>query len=280
MCWDKTGTLTTSDLYFEKLDPSVSSTFQGATTECRFTSTDLETNPYTLERVMVACHQLTNVDNNMIGHSLDIETVKHTKWRLSNDINQITINSTTLPLEGVMNPPVASTDFVNGLSHRMLIFKRFEFDAQLQASSVIAASEKEAREGNLTVYCKGSPEAMLHLCISETLPDNFTQVLHSYSIMGFYVIACGYRKFGSIPTAVTLSTLKRKSVERELTFLGLLLFQNPLKEEAIKTIESLRESQIRNVIITGVLFTANIGQHVNSHSCVSPAKAMPTCASD
>lgn len=238
MCWDKTGTLTVPELFFVGMDRALNQNFSGV---------DDVLNPVyevgTLEETMVCCHQLVKVDDILIGNALDSETVRKSNWTMDHDNADINIQGIAYPLVCTMRPPTA----LNRTLTDMFVLKRFEFDAHLQASSVICGTLAELNAGISSVYAKGSPEAMMQLCIPSTLPPNFSENLAKYSIQGYYVIACGYRQF----QVQDYNKIKRKEVEKDLVFLGLLLYQNPLKSEAIDTMYKLKKAQIRNVIITG-----------------------------
>lgn len=246
MCWDKTGTLTVPELLFQSVDRAISSHFQGPTEKLNFTSQYVNKSPQSLERVMVSCHQVTKINDNFIGHSLDIEALRFAKWKFVDDINNIIIDDIPLQVIEEIAPP---TEPETGDVSNIYILKRFEFDAQLQACSVISTSKVEAERGDFYAYCKGSPEAMLQICIPESIPENFNETMQKYFMKGYYVIACGYKKMKL--KASCLTSIERKSVESELEFLGFLLFQNPLKEDSTQTIQHLKDSKIRNVIVTG-----------------------------
>ncbi|KAI8907999.1 hypothetical protein EDD86DRAFT_208692 [Gorgonomyces haynaldii] len=247
MCWDKTGTLTVSELHFIGVDRVQHKQFRGLEDTVNFSSHYIQSEIDCIERVMISCHQVTNVDNVLLGHSLDIETVSQTNWKVLDSFSpSINIGYEPIAIVGQMTP---KSDISGGASD-VFILKRFEFDASLQCSSVICTTFSDMQKDAYTVYTKGSPEALLHLCKPETIPDNFQTQLQQYSIQGYYVIACAYRPFDK-PRNLEMQQLRRKSVEQDLVFLGFMLYQNPLKEESKETISLLKQAQIRSIIITG-----------------------------
>lgn len=58
----------------------------------------------------------------------------------------------------------------------MDVLKRFEFSAKLQRMSVIASKNE-----NYFVFSKGSPEKIIELCQSESVPVDFEQTLNHYA---------------------------------------------------------------------------------------------------
>ena len=72
----------------------------------------------------------------------------------------------------------------------LLIVKRFDFESKLQRMSVIA---KHASDGTLRAYVKGSPEKIAELCVPQSLPANYQEILSTYTTKGLRVIALAHR---------------------------------------------------------------------------------------
>ncbi|OPL32787.1 putative 13a3-like cation-transporting atpase, partial [Mytilus galloprovincialis] len=49
-------------------------------------------------------------------------------------------------------------------------------------------------DDHMVLYCKGAPEKVTSLCDPETVPDNFHEILHQYSVQGYRIIALAYRQ--------------------------------------------------------------------------------------
>jgi len=77
---------------------------------------------------------------------------------------------------------------------------------------------------------KGSPEWIIELCDKNTIPDDFDPVLEQYTSQGLWVIALSYKE---IPNAKDeeIVNYERDQVEKNLKFLGLLIFVNKIKEK-------------------------------------------------
>lgn len=72
-----------------------------------------------------------------------------------------------------------------------------------------------------------------------------------YASSGFRVIAVAYKTFDHKFTWRKSQRVKREEIEHGLTFLGLLVMQNTLKEMTISVMKELRAANLRCVMITG-----------------------------
>ena len=246
MCWDKTGTLTESELRFSSVDRVTKAVFDGPTSQLVDISA-LE--KPSLEHCMVLCHSV-NVqdDGKLLGHSLDIEMVRSTGWSLFLPTELEALSKThSRPFVCAMKPTTNS-------DKTFVVHKRFDFDAHLQRSSVIASLDS-SEDSEWLVIAKGSPEAIRLVCKPETLPSNYYALCQTYALRGLYVIACAYRNIdpAEFPnkSASQLSMARRERMDKNLSFLGFMLFENRLKPETLSTIHELKDAQIRSVIITG-----------------------------
>ncbi|HET9030260.1 MAG TPA: magnesium-translocating P-type ATPase [Candidatus Aquilonibacter sp.] len=93
-----------------------------------------------------------------------------------------------------------------------------------------------------TLITKGAPESVLACCVD--VPENARNALSRYFAAGARVIAVASRE---LPNAVDA----RVEDERELTLQGFLLFDDPPKASAARSIERLRRLGIQIRIVTG-----------------------------
>lgn len=112
------------------------------------------------------------------------------------------------------------------------IFRRFEFDSDLQRMSVVTKVLPAQGSEYLNVYAKGSPEMMATIMDKSTIPLNYSQMLKEYTSNGYRVLAIGSKR---------LETMEYKSITREqaeegLSFDGFEVFENKLKPETKKAI--------------------------------------------
>ena len=99
----------------------------------------------------------------------------------------------------------------------------------------------------------GSPEKVAALSKQETVPVNFHKTLHFYADQGYRVIALAWRQLDVKVSFHQMSRLKRDEVERDLTFLGLMVMRNSLKPSTHGVIRELKAADIRPVMVTGNL---------------------------
>ena len=94
------------------------------------------------------------------------------------------------------------------------------------------------------IFTKGAPEVMLDICLPESLPTNFEELLHHYTHSGFRVIACAYKQVSS-------ADIDRETAESDLAFAGFIIFENKLKKSTKSTLKTLKEAEIRTIMCTG-----------------------------
>ena len=126
------------------------------------------------------------------------------------------------------------------------IVKRFDFVPKLQRMSVIT---KNVNENYDKIFCKGSHEKLKELCIPETIPSNFNDILNKYAIKGFLILALGFKTIKM--SYVQSQQITREKAERRLIFLGLLIVQNKLKEETKPTLNILKQAGLKMVMAVG-----------------------------
>ena len=78
------------------------------------------------------------------------------------------------------------------------IMKQFTFSSDLQRMSVLVRSLPQTDPRRTDVFVKGSPEMISQLCLPDTMPDQFNQVLAKYAHCGYRVLALAH-KVMSIP---------------------------------------------------------------------------------
>jgi len=179
---------------------------------------------------MVTTHSVSKVRGALLGHPVDVRMFESTKW----DMRDPTSESDKHTLQ-IMSSP--------GNSRQIEILRRFEFEPALQRMSVIIKNS----DGKIYLCSKGSPEAIRSLSVS--VPETFEKVLRDKAAEGVYVLGCGYRE---LPIKIdVVNELKRTEVENNLSFAGLLSFENKLKSDSVDTINQLLGADIAVVMITG-----------------------------
>lgn len=190
---------------------------------------------------MSTCHSLGLFNDHPIGHPIDEEMFKFTKS---------IIKKHNLSAD---NQSLNSYSVYFNQKHQFQIIKRFTFTSKNQRMSVIIRKNEalnQSSDQNFRVYCKGAPEKVYSLCKTESLPCNFNSILIKLTSKGYRIlgICMKYLAYTSINDVITI---KRDVIESDMTFLGFIIFHNPLKPATFSSIKSLRESKYNLVICTG-----------------------------
>ncbi|KFM62161.1 putative cation-transporting ATPase 13A3, partial [Stegodyphus mimosarum] len=101
------------------------------------------------------------------------------------------------------------------------------------------------------VYLKGAPELVASLSRSETVPENFKDVLEFYTRQGFRVLGIGSKALPEDIKWDDVLRMPREQLECGLQFHGLLVLQNRLKPQTIPTLKILKDADIRTIMVTG-----------------------------
>ncbi|KAL6452467.1 YPK9 Vacuolar cation-transporting ATPase YPK9 [Candida maltosa Xu316] len=231
MCFDKTGTLTEDgldvlglhlannaqgrkEIVFEELVEDIDNL-----KTVRKSDHDTNNGKFLLG-CMTACHSLRNIDNELLGDPLDVKMFEFTRWNYKED-------------------PVSSKAIVYKKNDSYEVIKEFEFLAPLRRMSVVTTQSNKHY-----VFTKGAPEVMLDICLPESLPTNFDELLHHYTHSGYRVIACAYKQIND-------GSIERDDAESGLIFTGFIIFENKLKKSTKSTLKTLRKAEIRTIMCTG-----------------------------
>ncbi len=123
------------------------------------------------------------------------------------------------------------------------------FDAERKRMTTL---HTEANE--VIAYTKGSPEAVLPLCVNKLTGGGETAVdrdallrqAEAMAADGLRVLAFAYRRWASLPEG-----MPHVSVEKELVFLGFAGLIDPPREEVKEAVAQCRSAGITPVMITG-----------------------------
>ncbi|XP_059486212.1 polyamine-transporting ATPase 13A3-like isoform X2 [Neocloeon triangulifer] len=250
VCFDKTGTLTEEGLDLWGVLPINNGTFSAAITEFPLKSDSVSARIDELTMAMASSHSLTLIDGRLSGDPLDLKMFESTGWLLEEPaIDDSSKYDTMCPT--VVQPP--RPDLLMSSQHAEIevpqvgIFRQFPFSSSLQRMCVVV---RALWESEFRIFCKGAPEAVISLCRADTVPKDFLTILHSHTRQGLRVLALAGRKL-KVSAYHRIHRLAREDVEAEMTLLGLLVMENRLKKDSAKVICSLRESNIRCIMVTG-----------------------------
>lgn len=282
VCWDKTGTLTLSGLSWVGIEPASDGVFIGfreSSSPPPPTASNVQEGALPedarqiaklgyLRKCLATCHGVNYIGGEISGHMVDMEMFKSTGWSFAvasegnsaeDNANLSTIMLGQHKLDVVVKLVDSSSSIPNLAPAALYVVKRFEFDAAIQRNTVVCIepnSIKSDNSGDILVFSKGSPEAIKNVCKPKSVPAKFHAIYQHYAAKGFYVLACAYKILnpdtsGSDFSQQSISTIRREKMEKDLTFLGFFILQNPIKQESFPTLNALSNADIRSVIITG-----------------------------
>ncbi|KAF7173245.1 hypothetical protein CNMCM5623_005483 [Aspergillus felis] len=266
VCFDKTGTLTedgldvlgvrtvTQDLRFTDLKADLASL--ASTSSSGVGATVGSQQHKNIVHAMATCHSLRVVDGELMGDPLDVKMFQFTGWSYQENGSESTEPhgpkyETIMP--PIARPPNQITDLGGqiGASQTVPIelgvLRNFEFVSELRRASVVV---RQFGDGGASFFVKGAPESLKTICVPDSLPHDFDELLTYYTHKGYRVIACAARYEPKL-SWMRAQKLTRELVERDLEFMGFIIFENKLKSNTTGTITELSNAGIRNVMCTG-----------------------------
>ncbi|KAF9132248.1 hypothetical protein BGW39_000500 [Mortierella sp. 14UC] len=277
MCFDKTGTLTEDGLdvlgvQCANAETGRFGTLLNCVEDLRAVPDSMQERGTSLLLAMATCHSVKSLNGELIGDPLDLKMFDFTQWILeegglgarTSSVSEAAHNQSKGIAGGIVStvvrPPGAKQFNLNDvLTHHptemsesetfleLGIIRCFEFVSSLRRMSVIV---KKLHSPGMDIYVKGAPEAMTDICLKESLPSNYAERLSYYTQHGYRVIACATKSMPNL-NFVRAQRVKREQVESDLTFLGLIVFENKLKPTTAPIIATLANAQIRQVMCTG-----------------------------
>ncbi|XP_074653844.1 polyamine-transporting ATPase 13A3-like isoform X2 [Tubulanus polymorphus] len=285
ICFDKTGTLTEDGLDLWGVVPTESAEFSSVIMNI----SHMTRGPFLA--AMATCHSLTMIDGELTGDPLDLKMFEATQWVFEEPGEEVTRFDSLVPTvvsppgetlnidsidennfqvlqepgrdsskydmiaPTVVMPCTKDTfaseqiaDDENQPPYEIGIVRQFTFTSALQRMSVIT---RTLGQGHMDLYAKGAPEKIASLCLKQTIPENFHNILQQYTMQGFRVIAVAWRPLDQKLSWHQAQRINRDQVECNLEFLGLIVMQNTLKPETTPIIQKLHRANIRTVMVTG-----------------------------
>ncbi|KAK1240625.1 hypothetical protein MKX07_004653 [Trichoderma sp. CBMAI-0711] len=249
MCFDKTGTLTEDglDVLGVRVVSADDHRFSDVISEPRLfeqreTSRSSQAILQAALHAMATCHSLRSVDGELVGDPLDLKMFEFTGWSFEEGKHNIMEGEDEE--SGSLSPSIASPP---DKSIQLGVLKSFEFVSQLRRSSVIVRHFGR-KDGD--IFVKGAPEAMRDICRPESIPKDYDELLSYYTHGGYRVIGCATRHLNRL-SWVKAQKMSRPEVERDLDFIGFIIFENKLKPSTAGVLKELKESNIATVMVTG-----------------------------
>ncbi|KAI8866746.1 P-type ATPase [Ramicandelaber brevisporus] len=234
ICFDKTGTLTDEDLVVEGVSASIPSA-----ADPKMLIDAIHAPPET-SIVLAAAHALVKLDDDagtIVGDPMERVAVESAGWELHcNDI--VTPINTDVSDDGVVYGP-----------RHIVIKRRFQFSSALRRMSTVAVYKTSSVSSHF-VAVKGAPETIKSMLVNA--PSYYDDTFKHFMRRGSRVLALAYRNLNvSQMTNAQLNALHRDEVERDLTFVGFLVFHCPLKSDSKAAVDMLNNSSHRVTMITG-----------------------------
>ncbi|KAK7203656.1 cation transporting ATPase [Myxozyma melibiosi] len=216
-CFDKTGTLTGEDLVLEGIAGLLSSPTD---------LLDVKQVAHNTTLVLTTAHALVRLDEGeVVGEPMEKATLKALGWSIGK------------------NDTLQSNNKTGGQT-KVRILRRFQFSSALKRSSSIATSSNK-----YFISAKGAPETVRGML--REIPEKYEETYKYFTRRGSRVLALGIRFLPDDLSTAKTNNFTREEVERDLTFAGFLVFNCPLKPDAIEAVKMLNESSHRVVMITG-----------------------------
>lgn len=130
------------------------------------------------------------------------------------------------------------------------IIREFPFSSSSQRMGVIV---RRLNGMTFEYFCKGSPEMLLNFVRKESVPENFHDVLESYTQEGYRVIALAHKELKL--SYAKVQKIQKEIIEKDLTLLGLIVMENRLKPDTTSCIQALNDANIRVIMVTGKTFS-------------------------
>ena len=221
-CFDKTGTLTSELLSFEGLLCLPSKGGEEERVE-RGKEIGVEA-----QKVIGGCHSLVLLDSSLQGDPMEVASMEGIEWSTNGECS-----------------------FSKSRKTSVTVLQRFHFTSfEKRMTTIVKASTGGKGEEGM-VCMKGAAE-VVYTFLKEKPPLYFPTI-EKWSRRGYRILSLAYKPFPLPPPSSpsSLGLVERSQVERELLFLGFLLFECPLKSPSFPAISQLAHSNHFLVILTG-----------------------------
>merc|ERR1719201_446005 len=171
--------------------------------------------------VLASCHTVGMVGGQLVGPELEVRMLEASGYHFAKEGGR-----------SFLHPGGARADVVRAL----------EFDHDRMTSGALVRAG-----GKAVLMVKGSYERVGTLC---PVPKDYKAVTTQTASDNYYILGVAYREVKDSEVE-KLTHAPRADVEKDLKFLGLLLFRNQLKPDSASAIAALRAGNIRTVMCTG-----------------------------
>ncbi len=227
-------------------------TLGSATVICSDKTGTLTQNKMTVEKIFWndKIKDLTNISENQIDDELNKLVYAN---MLCNDTKVSSDGTLTGdPTETALVDMAFKLDFDPSIYDRTPRLEEVPFDSDRKLMTTV-----NEVDGKYIVYTKGGIDELLNRCNSYEINGEIKTDLSSYSNKirqenenmakeALRVLGCAYKEIDHIPTKKEM-----KTIESNLTFIGMVGMIDPPREEAKKAVEKCKTAGIKTVMITG-----------------------------
>ncbi|MFH1229096.1 MAG: cation-translocating P-type ATPase [Candidatus Aenigmatarchaeota archaeon] len=225
ICSDKTGTMTTNEMTVEKVwypNKTINVTGVGFEPKGEFLSEGNRIDPKEDAQLQMILR---------ISKMCNDSVLKEGEWKIIGD-----------PTEGALKVLAKKAHFEEDCPR----VKEIPFSSERKIMSTV-----HDIKGNYIAYAKGAPEFMLRCCnkmypnkeLTKKERDTITRTIHELADDGLRVLGFAYKKLGMRYSV--------DSVEKNMTFVGLVAMMDPPRKETKAAIKLCREAGIKVVMLTG-----------------------------
>lgn len=189
-----------------------------------------------------SCHAVGYMEDKLVGNEVELKMFASTQWKLIEE--EVMDDSGQEEIRTI----VESSDGKYALE----LLKRFEFDHHRMCMSVIV---QDLQTNRRFVFCKGSYEKIEEIALQSTVPSDYAMRAEKLARDGCYVLGIAYKEIpasGGGEDGIKFDQQQtREDIESDLNLLGLIMFQNDLKDDSADVLSTLKDGGIRTVMITG-----------------------------
>ena len=216
---------------------------------------------------LACCNSLFFDDNQKpIGNLIDLKIFESSKWMYKKYNDGLIKLYLRPPHEKELSQTInnllnENEENKNIKTHYEIgILKNFENFPQFKTMSVLA---KNINEKNYKLFVKGSPEIMKELCDSNSIPDDYDDILNSNIKEGNQVIALACTYINT--NFKNLEILKVEQFKKNLIFLGFIIIKYQIEENVNYVIQKLIKKKYKIILSTykDMLSTINISRQSN-----------------
>lgn len=238
ICFDKTGTLTETGVSFQGFLLNAGDHFEPLTNTCEDVFSNHRLGTFVL--ATACCHSLNDIEGQVIGDPLDEQMFKFSGATLNLVPNSA---QPDLPFTCVQLPSSISKILQYKKNANIKILKTIDFTSERKRISVLVENENT---DEYSLLSKGAPEMLSTLCKPESLPSNYQDMLSEYTRNGLRIISLAYKNVSKEEIEGS-----EEELEKDLEFLGFLVFNNPIKPKTSQYIRELKEARHKVAMITG-----------------------------